>query len=42
LGKIEEEVTLDKNGGAEFRCKGGSVSVWVNKKAAENKIFKSS
>ena len=41
LGKIEKEITLDKNGGAEFYCKGGSVSVWINKKAAENKFFKS-
>ena len=34
LGKADSEITLDKNGGADFHCKGGSVSVWVNKKAA--------
>jgi len=37
LNKIEKEITLDKNGGAEFYCKGGSVSVWVNKKVMESK-----
>ena len=31
LGKIEKQITLDNRGGAEFYCKGGSVSVWVNK-----------
>ena len=35
LGKIEREITLDKNGGAEFYCKGGAVSVWINKKASQ-------
>lgn len=35
LGKIEREITLDKNGGGEFDCKGGSVSVWINKKAKD-------
>jgi alpha-amylase len=39
LGKIEQEITLDKNGGAEFYCKGGNVSVWINKKAAERKTL---
>jgi len=40
LGKVENEITLDKNGGAEFYCKGGSVSVWVSKTAIENKLLK--
>ena len=35
LGKIEKEITLDKNGGAEFYCRGGNVSVWINKKAIQ-------
>jgi len=35
LGKIEREIVLDKNGGAEFYCKGGAVSVWINKKASQ-------
>lgn len=29
LGKIDSQVTLDENGWADFRCAGGSVSVWV-------------
>jgi len=40
LGKIENEITLDKNGGAEFHCRGGNVSVWINKKAAEKRAFR--
>jgi alpha-amylase len=40
LRKTDKEVTLDKNGGSEFYCKGGSVSVWINKDLAENKPFK--
>ncbi|KNC85123.1 alpha-amylase [Sphaeroforma arctica JP610] len=28
-GHIEESVTTDENGWAEFKCDGGSVSVWV-------------
>jgi len=40
LGKVENEITLDKNGGAEFYCKGGSVSVWVSKTVIENKLLK--
>lgn len=39
LGKIDKEITLDKNGGAEFYCKGGSVSVWINKNVAQQKLF---
>jgi len=39
LGKIEKEITIDKNGGAKFYCKGDSVSVWVNKIAIENKLL---
>jgi len=35
LDKIEKEIVLDKNGGAEFHCKGKSVSVWINKKVME-------
>lgn len=41
LGKTDKEITLDKNGAGEFYCKGGSVSVWINKKMAENKQFRS-
>ena len=41
LSKIEKEITLDKNGGGEFLCLGGSVSVWVNKKAMEKKALRS-
>lgn len=37
LNKIGREIIIDKNGAAEFYCKGGSVSVWINKKAAESK-----
>ena len=33
LGNQEGEVTLDKSGCGVFRCGGGSVSVWVPKKA---------
>lgn len=31
LGYIQEEVHIAENGWAEFRCKGGSVSVWVQR-----------
>jgi alpha-amylase len=39
LAKIEKEIKIDKNGGAEFYCKAGSVSVWVNKIVMENKLL---
>ncbi|MEP2775518.1 MAG: alpha-amylase [Luteolibacter sp.] len=29
LGNFEGEITLDENGGADFPCSGGSVSVWI-------------
>lgn len=29
LGNRKEEITLDENGFAEFRCTAGSVSVWI-------------
>ena len=31
LGKIEDIIQVDGNGNAEFRCNGGSVSVWIKK-----------
>jgi alpha-amylase len=31
LGNIQEEVHIAENGWAEFKCKGGSVSVWVQR-----------
>ena len=31
LGTIQEEVHIAENGWAEFKCKGGSVSVWVQR-----------
>jgi alpha-amylase len=40
LGKFRKKITIDKNGGAEFYCKAGSVSVWVNKTVMENKLLK--
>lgn len=39
LKKVDKEITLDKKGGGEFECKGGSVSVWVNKKVMDSKLF---
>ncbi len=39
LGKISKKIVIDKNGGAKFYCKGGSVSVWVNKTVVEDKLF---
>ncbi|MCX2575392.1 alpha-amylase [Pedobacter sandarakinus] len=29
LGHLDHEVVIDENGGAEFHCNAGSVSVWV-------------
>jgi alpha-amylase len=40
LGKFRKKITIDKNGGAEFYCKAGSVSVWVDKTVMENKLLK--
>jgi len=40
LGKIEEPVELNENGGARFLCKAGSVSVWVQKEALDEKLFR--
>jgi alpha-amylase len=40
LNKIEKEVLIDNKGGAEFCCKGGSVSVWINKKLVEKQRLK--
>jgi alpha-amylase len=37
LGKFKKKIMIDKNGGAKFYCKGGSVSVWVNKMAIEGR-----
>ena len=31
LGKIEDIIQVDENGNAEFKCDGGSVSVWIKK-----------
>ena len=31
IGNRQEEITINNNGEAEFRCNGGSVSVWVVK-----------
>jgi len=31
LGNVQEEVHIAENGWAEFKCKGGSVSVWVQR-----------
>ena len=28
-GNVQEKVTVDENGNAEFKCNGGSVSVWL-------------
>ena len=28
-GNVQEKVTVDENGNAEFKCNGGSVSVWI-------------
>jgi len=39
LGKIKTKIMIDKNGGAKFLCKGGSVSVWVNRMAVETKLL---
>ncbi len=39
LGKISKKIVIDKNGGAKFYCKSGSVSVWVNKTVVEDKLF---
>jgi hypothetical protein len=39
LGKVTKEITIDKKGGAEFYCKGRSVSVWVNKMVMKNKLL---
>ena len=30
-GNIQEIITVDENGNADFKCNGGSVSVWVKK-----------
>lgn len=30
-GNIQDEITVDENGNAEFRCNGGSLSVWVKR-----------
>jgi alpha-amylase len=38
LGKIKRKITVDKNGGAKFYCKGGSVSVWVRESALKSVI----
>jgi alpha-amylase len=40
LGKFRKKITIDQNGGAEFYCKGGSVSVWVDKTVVEKKLLK--
>ena len=40
LGKFRKRITPDKNGGAEFYCKAGSVSVWVDKTVMENKLLR--
>ena len=29
--QIEDIIQVDENGNAEFRCNGGSVSVWIKK-----------
>ena len=39
LGKIGRKIMIDKNGGAKFYCKGGSVSVWVNRMVIERKML---
>lgn len=39
LGKIRRKIMIDKNGGAKFYCKGGSVSVWVNSMAVERGLL---
>lgn len=36
-GNIEEPITTDKDGWADFRCNAGSVSVWVPKKKSKKK-----
>ena len=33
-----EEVTVDEDGWADFRCEGGHVSIWVMPKAFENLV----
>jgi alpha-amylase len=38
LGKIKRKIMIDKNGGAKFYCKGGSVSVWVNERALKSTV----
>jgi alpha-amylase len=40
LGKIEDKITIDKNGGAEFYCKGGSVSVWAHNVVIEKNLVR--
>jgi alpha-amylase len=30
-GHVNEEVTTDDDGAAEFRCNAGSVSVWLSR-----------
>lgn len=36
LHHCPEEITLDENGGAVFRCDGGSVSIWILKEKVED------
>jgi len=39
LGKVNQQIMIDKDGGAKFYCKGRSVSVWANKTIMENKLL---
>lgn len=39
LGRIRKKIMIDKNGGAKFYCKGGSVSVWVHRNVIDKKLL---
>jgi len=40
VGKIKKKIMVDRNGGAKFYCKGGSVSVWVSEKVLGSIVSK--
>jgi alpha-amylase len=39
LGKVNQKIMIDKNGGAKFYCK-RSVSIWANKMVMESELLK--
>lgn len=40
LRKFRKKIMIDEHGGAEFFCKGGSVSVWVNKNVVDKRLLR--